>query len=105
MKPVTRLSLLAPICFFLVSGCAASVQGTAKAPVKQTTQAVADEDTDVVVPYFDSAPPGSMDVAWTPSAPPPQKQAKPLKNHAQPHFISNKGTKGRLFVLPTSFEH
>jgi len=100
MKLTSIISVLVPLSLVFVTGCAGSAQTAAKAP-KHTAKV---QEPVVVVPY-DMGPPGAMDVSWEPTPPPPPKKVKALKNQARPHMVSTKRAKGRLFVLPTKFEH
>ncbi len=101
MKKTTLLSLLAPIALALLSGCSTTVREAPKAP----RTASVDEHV-FVLPAGDLAPPGSMVVSWEPTVAPPPPAVVPRKLVAKPHLVSNKGTRGRLFVLPVAtFTH
>jgi hypothetical protein len=100
MKTAIIITTLASLAF--ATGCAGNVQGNASAKAPQQT-AKAQEPV-VVLPY-DMGPGGEMSVSWQPAAPPPVKKAKARKIVAKPHFVSGKRNKGRLFLLPTKFEH
>jgi hypothetical protein len=82
----------------LLTGCA-SQQAPAEAP--QTAQQE-EIDSDFVLPA-DYGRPGSMEMSWEPTAPPPKKEAKPHKQDAKPHFVSTK--KRSLFALPVTREN
>jgi hypothetical protein len=101
MKRATLLTVLVPVSLLFASGCA-GVQGSAPAKAAQQTARVAEPR--VILPS-DMGPPGSMDVSWSPTPPPPPKEIKPRRQDAKPHFVSDKRSRGRLFVLPTTYEH
>lgn len=92
MKPTALIIAL----IALATGCSSSVQSAHRG--SQTAKV---SEPEVVLPSYDAVPPGTMDFAWTPTPPPPPKKITPRELDAKPHFVSNKKTRGRLFVAPT----
>jgi len=86
----------------MLTGCSTAPTRPAEAP--KTAQAE-DEDFDVVLPYSSMQPEGSYEMDWQPTPEPTKKKAKPMKTRATPEMVAPKTSKGRLFVLPTTFEH
>ena len=101
MKPIM---IAAPIAIALLSGCAGPtyVKGTAAEAPKNV--AAAEEDVDFIAPDPMFAPPGTYEMDWEPKEAPPEPEIKPRKMIAKPHMVSEK-QRGRLFVLPTTYEH
>ncbi len=91
---------LTALAIALLTGCAAT-QAPAEAPANQA-KAAEEIDSDFVLPA-DYGAPGTMEVQWEPTAPPPPRQERPRRDEAQPHFVSTK--KRSLFALPVSQGH
>jgi hypothetical protein len=102
MKPI--MIFAAPLALALLAGCAGSAQ-VAPAEAPRNVAAADDETLDVIVPDPAFAPPGTYEMDWEPTEPPPAKEIKPRKMIAKPHMVSEKRARGRLFVLPTTYEH
>jgi hypothetical protein len=100
MKPIMIVAV--PAVFALLTGCAGSAV-PAEAP--QNVAAADEEALEVIVPDPAFAPPGTYEMDWEPTEPPPEKEIKPRKMIAKPHMVSDKRTRGRLFVLPTTYGH
>jgi hypothetical protein len=101
MKKTTLLTVLAPFALACLAGCATPT-AQPKAP---KTASLADEGI-VVLPVSDMSPPGTMEMRWEPAAEAEPEPVTARRLVAKPHLVSNKGTRGRLFVLPTTtFEH
>jgi hypothetical protein len=81
------------LCIF-AAGCAAKPTQTAK-----SAQSV--EPAVIVLPAVEEAPPGTMDVDWEPTAPPPPKEVVARKLKAKPEMVSPTRAKGMLFALPS----
>jgi len=95
MKHIKTFLGLVGIIF--VTGCAANAPQIAKAPI--------DVEEDNIVLPAELLPPGQVEMAWEPEAQPEPAAAprpKPIRN---PGFVSNRNTRGRLFVLPTTREN
>ncbi len=101
MKPINVAAILLP-ALAMLTGCSTAPVQPAKAP--ETAQAE-EEDFDVVLPYSSMQPEGSYVMDWEPTPEPPKKEVKALKTRATPQLVAPKKSKGRLFVLPTKFEH
>ena len=70
---------------------------------KKTPKAEEEIDSDFVLPA-DYGAPGTMEMSWEPTAPPPEKEGRrPRKQDAKPHFVSTK--KRSLFSLPVKQGH
>jgi len=101
MKPITVAAIVIP-ALAMLTGCTAAPVQPAKAP--ETAQAE-EEDFDVIIPSSSMQPEGSYVMDWQPAPEPPKRKAKPMKTRATPELVAPKKSKGRLFVLPTTFEH
>jgi len=51
------------------------------------------------------APPGTMSVSFTPPERPAAQQNEPRDMSVEPYIVSNKHGHGRLFALPTVYQH
>ena len=92
--------ILSSLFLVLITGCGSATTSTApKTPVPQPEEEV------VLIPSSAYAPPGQMVMTWSPREQAPEPEAQRPKRSAKPYFTSNKRTRGRLFVLPTTREN
>ncbi|MEM1031273.1 MAG: hypothetical protein AAF928_19880 [Myxococcota bacterium] len=108
MKPINT-AVLARSAALLLAVATAGGCSRASVPVPEAprTAQAADEDDefDFILPSRAMQPEGSYEMSWEPAPPPPKRTVKPLETRATPEFVAPKTSKGRLFALPTKFEH
>ncbi len=96
MKHIKTYLGLVGIIF--ATGCAANAPRVAKAPIEV-------EEDYIVLPSADMLPPGQLEMSWSPKVEDAPKAVPRPKRVRNPGFVSNRNTRGRLFVLPTVREN
>ena len=90
----------------LATGCAATTPiPTATLPSAAMPATEFDEDDSMVVLSDELSPPDQMEMSWEPKVEPAPRARTRAKRARQPQFVSNRNTRGRLFVLPTTREN